>query len=289
MSTVSATPRELPVRVIEPRSAGVFERLREFWSYRTMTVYFGRQMVEKMYRRTWLGWLWIPLRPAMAVGPSAFVFGGLLGVSSGDVPYPLFYLVSQAAWELFTLTMLWGTRSIEMGRRVLHKMYVPRLTCLVGAVVPAGVIFGVYFLMAVLTFTFFGISDGHLYLHLGINTLATFAGMLLLVALALSVACFTSVYGAQARDVRFTLGYAMSFWMFLTPVIYPMSQVPASYRTVTALNPATAPIELFRMGLFGDGQIPTTALISCFGTIAVIGSLGLWFFNRSEIAALDVV
>ena len=68
-----------------------------------------------------------PLRPVLAVGPAAFVFGGLLGVSSGDVPYPLFFLISQAAWELFSLTALWGTRSIELGRRVLRKMYVPRL------------------------------------------------------------------------------------------------------------------------------------------------------------------
>ena len=143
--------------------------------------------------------------------------------------------------------------------------------------------------MAVITFAFYALVDGSTYLDVGVNTLATLAGMALLVALALSIACFTSVYGAHARDVRFTLGYMLGFWMFLTPVIYPMSEVPESYRTITSLNPLTAPLELFRMGLFGEGMIPTTALVSCFGTIVVIGVVGLWFFNRSEVAALDVV
>jgi len=289
VSTAPAIPGEPSVRIIEPRHPGVFERIAEFWRYRTMTVYFGRTMLEKLYRRTWLGWLWIPLRPLLAVGPAAFVFGGLLGVSSGDVPYPLFFLVSQAAWELFSLTAFWGTRSIELGRRVLRKMYVPRLTCLFGSLVPSGVIFLVYVVMAAIAFTVYGLADGRMYLDLGVHTLATFAGMALLIALALSIACFTSVYGAQARDVRFTLGYVLGFWMFLSPVIYPMSEVPESYRTLTSLNPATAPIELFRIGLFGEGVIPTTALVSCFVTIAMIGTLGLWFFNRSEVAALDAV
>lgn len=277
------------LRVIEPRQPGVLERVVEFWRYRSMTYYFGRQMLEKLYRRTWLGWLWIPLRPLLAVGPAAFVFGGLLGVSSGDVPYPLFFLVSSAAWELFSLTMFWGTRSIELGRRVLRRMYVPRLTCLFGALVPAGTIFGVYVVIAAIAFVAFGLSDGENYLDLGVNTFATLGGMALLIAISFSIACFTSVYGAQARDVRFTLSYVLGFWMFLSPVIYPMSEVPDSYRTITSLNPATAPIELFRIGLFGDGVVPTTALVSCFVTIAVVGSLGLWFFNRSEVAALDAI
>ena len=277
------------VRVIEPRQPGVRERLAEFWSYRSMTLHFGRMMLEKLYRRTWLGWLWIPLRPLLTVGPAAFVFGGLLGISSGDVPYALFFLVSMAAWELFSLTLLWGTRSIELGRRVLRKMYVPRLTCLFAAVVPAGVIFAVYLCLAAVAFAGFAVVDATTYLDLGMHTFATLAGIVLLIALALSIACFTSVYGAQARDVRFMLGHVLGFWMFLSPVIYPLSEVPESYRTITSLNPATAPIELFRLGLFGDGVISQTALVSCFATIVVVGGLGLWFFSRSEVAALDAI
>jgi lipopolysaccharide transport system permease protein len=281
--------KQQAVRVIAPRQPGVRERVVEFWSYRSMTLHFGRMMLQKLYRRTWLGWIWIPLRPLLTIGPAAFVFGGLLGVSSGDVPYALFFLVSIAAWELFSLTLFWGTRSIEQGRRVLRKLYVPRLTCLVGAVVPAGVIFGVYLGLAAIAFAGFAVIDGRMYLDLGLNTFAAPAGAVLLIALALSIACFTSVYAARARDVRFILSHVLGFWMFLSPVVYPLSRVPDSYRVVTSLNPATAPIELFRLGLFGDGVVTTTAMVSCVATIVVIGSLGLWFFNRSEVAALDAI
>lgn len=289
MSSVVRHAYEPAVRVIGPRQPGLIERIGEFWRYRAMTRVFGTFMLQKLYKRTWLGWLWIPIRPLMAIGPSAFVFGGLLGVSSGDVPYPLFFLVSMAAWELFVLTALWGTRSLELGRRVLRKMYVPRLTCLFGSLVPSGVIFFVYVVIAVIAFAIFAVADGRLYVEVGPNSFAILAGIGLLIAIALSLASITSVYGAQARDVRFGLGYVLTFWMFVSPVIYPMSEVPDAYRTLTSLNPASAPIELFRIGIFGEGTVPETALISCFAFILVVGSYGLWFFNRSEAASLDAI
>ena len=278
---------EPDVRVIEPRQPGVLERLAEYWRYRRLTLYFGGQMLEKLYRRTWLGWIWVPLRPVFTVVTSAFVFGGLLGVSSGDTPYILFFLFSIGCWELFSLSLLWGTRSIELGRRVLRRMYVPRLTCLIGATVISMTIFGIYFLMAVIALLAFLAIDGHLYLDLGLHTLLTPIAMAMSIAIALSIACFTSPYAAEARDVRFGINYLLGFWMFLSPVIYPFSGLSEKYKPFMALNPMTAPIEMFRWGLLGEGEVTTVALTSTLVAVFGVGALGLWFFNRMESRALD--
>lgn len=277
---------ESGTRVIEPRPPALSARLGEYWRYRSLTAYFGRQMLMKLYRRTVLGWLWIPLRPTLQVITSAFVFGGLLGVSSGAIPYPLFFLLSTAAWELFSFTLLWGTRSIEQSRRVLKKMYVPRLTCLTGAIWPAGAVFLTYVVMAVLTVGGYALIDGRLYVDVMTLPLAPL-GLLLCLAVAFSIALFTSVYAAQARDVRFAVGYLIGFWLFMSPVIYPLSEVPDAYRFVILLNPMTFPLELFRLGVFGEGELPLVSVVSTTALVLVVGGAGMRFFNRSEARALD--
>jgi lipopolysaccharide transport system permease protein len=238
---------EPDVRVIERREPGVIHRVGEFWRYRRLIPWFGQQMMMKLYQRTWLGWVWIPLRPMIQVSSSAFVFGGLLGVNSGSVPYLLFFLLTTAMWDLFSFTLLWGTRSIEMGRRVLRIMYVPRLTALSGCLVMSCTIFGIYVVMG----------------------------------------AFTSPIAVRARDVRFVVGFGLGFWMSLSPVIYPLSTVPEHYRTIIELNPMTAPLELFRIGVFDEGQVTTLSLASSLIVTAVVLVLGLRYFNRAETKALD--
>lgn len=275
------------VRVIEPRQPGVRERIAEAWRYRRLVSYFGRAYIEKSYKKTWLGWIWIPLRPILNVGTRVVVFGGLLGAPSGGKPYLLFFLVGTSAWQLFSQTALWSTRSLEMSRRVLKRVYVPRLTALVASLAPSGLNFLLYAAMTALAVAYYVVADDAFHLELGAETAVTLVGLLLAVAVALAMGLWLSIFAAQARDVRFALGYVLSVWFFLTPVIYPLSAVPDRFQGIASLNPLTAPVELVRYGLLGAGEVPTLALAICVGFIAVVGAPGLWFFNRSEAAALD--
>jgi ABC-type polysaccharide/polyol phosphate export permease len=111
--------------------------------------------------------------------------------------------------------------------------------------------------------------------------------MFLELALGISIALWTSVLNARARDVRFTMAFVLGFWFFLTPIIYPLSKVPAAFQTIASLNPMTAPIEMVRIGLFDIGQVPLVAICSTVATILIVGGGGLWFFMRSERLALD--
>jgi len=275
------------VTVIEPRQPGILARTREFWDYRRMTWFFGLMFIEKLYARTILGWVWIPLRPLIAVASRVLIFGGLLGAPSQGVPYFLFFLVGFGSWQFFSYLAFWGTRSLELGRRVFGKMYAPRLTALAGAVVPAGVNFLLNAaIMVVATIGFF-ISDGTTHLDGGVGTLLVFVGLGLELAIGMSIGLWTSVLNARARDVRFFMGTVLGFWFFLTPVIYPLSDVPGSFATVASLNPMTAPIELVRMGMFGVGGVPLTAVLSTAIFIVVVGGAGIRFFNRAERLALD--
>lgn len=274
-------------RVIEPRQPGALQRAREAWGFRGLVPFFGRRFVEKLYMRTWLGWLWVPLRPTLDFGTRVLIFGGLFGVTTTGVPYLLFVLVGMSAWELFDRTAYWSTRSLELNRKFLRRLYLPRLTIIAGATFPAAVIYLVYVVLFAIALGYYLLVDGRLYLQLGPESVLALAGLGLFVALALSIGLWLSVYAAQARDVRFFLSYVLGFWFFLTPIVLPLQQVPAGFRTFMELNPATAPVELVRQGLLGTAPVLASSLIATFVALAVVGGSGLWFFTRSEAAALD--
>lgn len=92
--------------------------------------------IERRYRRTWLGWLWIPLRPGIDIASRVLLFGGFLGVASGDRPYFMFFIVGAAAWQVFMTTAQWATRALEINKAVLQRSGIPRLTATLGAIGP---------------------------------------------------------------------------------------------------------------------------------------------------------
>lgn len=286
MTTTTDAP---DVLVVGPRGDGPAARTRELWKYRRTLPFFGKTLIEKRYLRTWLGWIWIPLRPVLDVATRALVFGGLLAAPSNGVPYLLFFLVGRGTWQFFAGTLFWMTRSIELNRKFLRRLYLPRLILLFSATAVSLLDYLIYLALTALIVVFYLITDGTTYLHLSPQLLFWPLGLLLCFLLAVSIGLWLSVLGAQARDVRFTLGIALGFWFYVTPVIYPLSNVPEGWQLAASLNPMTAPVELVKLGVFDRGEVPIEAVASCLGAIALIGGLGLRFFFRSETAALDSI
>jgi lipopolysaccharide transport system permease protein len=275
--------------VIEPRQPALRYRLREVWQHRRLVAFLGRRLLEKMTRRTFLGLLWIPIRPLLTIGSRALVFGGLLAAPSAGLPYFLFFLTGMGAWNLFDRTLFWSARSIDVNGRLVKKLYFPRLLLPIAAFVPAILDFLVYATIGVVTLAGYWIADGKLYLR-GSRELAYFPlGILLVFALALGIGLFVAVLGAYTRDVRFSLNFILGFWFFLTPVVYPLAAIPAKWKLLASLNPMSAPLEMIRLGLYGKGDLTTVSLASCLACTAVAVLGGLAFFSRWEASAVDVL
>lgn len=266
-------------------------RLRELWEHRSLVAYFGRRLLEKRYTRTWLGILWIPLRPGLDVGLRVLLFGGLLGVASGGVPYFVFFAVGMAAWMVLESAAYWATRSLEVNRSILRRIYVPRTAVLVSAVIPAGVDFVLYLLIAVLGATVLWAADGTFHIDLvpGEHMLVAVGGLGVLLLFGLAIGLWTSVFGATARDVRFGFNYVMRLWFFMTPVIYPVSAIPADFRPIAEYNPATAPVEAVKYGLLDTAPPQTTSLVVTLVTLTVLFGSGAWWFGRCERAGIEHV
>lgn len=274
--------------IIEPRGVGLGARLRELWHYRHLLRYFALGAVQRTYRATVLGWVWLLLRPLIPVLISTLVFSEFAGLEAGPVPYFLFFLVGTAIWSLFEESVMWATRSLQIHGRVLTKLYFPRLILPLATLAPAMVEFGINLVLIIATLAYFLITEGRLFLTLGPHLLLLPAAAGLALTLAFGLGLWTAVLGAETRDVRFTLRYIMRFWFFLTPIIYPLALVPAEWRWLAAANPMTPVVQLFRQGIIGEqSEITGSQVTIAIGLMIVLLASGLWFFSRAEAEAVD--
>jgi lipopolysaccharide transport system permease protein len=274
---------------IDPRATGIRARVRELWQYRRLLRFFGRRAIAKLYRNTILGRAWILIRPLFPLLVKTVVFGGLLGVASGGIPYLLFLLVGTAVWDLFASSLMWATRSLELNRGLIGKVYVPRVILPLATMTPGLVNFGIQIVVIAVTVAYYRATTGVLYLHWSSGLLwAPFAAVMAL-GMALAIGFFTSVLGATARDVRFTLAYVLDIWFFATPVLYPASSVPERWQWVLLLNPMASFVEAFKFGVLGIGHVEGAAMMASVALLAVVFVCGGWYFAHAENSAVDRV
>ncbi len=276
--------------VIEPRQHSTFARLRELWSYRYLWWYFASVNVTSLYRRSALGWLWLLLRIVFPVGLNALIFGDMLNQAEkvgGRVPYFLFFVCGMATWMVFERSLLFITRSVEQNRKLVTRVYFPRLILPVAAVAPGLVYLAVLLVVLAITVVFFHNRDGVWYVTLQPRLLVSVAAIAVSLLFAIAVGLWTSVLQARYRDVRYALRYVMPFWFLLTPVIYPMEQISDRYRWLVAINPMAPIVEAFKWGTFGDGVFPAVPAAMSLVLVVLTMVTGMWFFNREESASVD--
>lgn len=269
------------VKVIHPRRGGFAGALEELWLFRWCIPYFGRLYLRKRYRRTWLGFLWVPLKPSFNIVSKILVFGGIVGISAGKTPYPIFFLIATASWQLFAEIALWATRSLEVGRIALTKIELPRLPIIFAAIIPGSIEFFVYVGFAALGLGYYLVRSHTFYLDLGPQSVLVLAGLALIIVQALGLGLVLA--GSPGRDVRFSLQFGLSFMYFVTPVLYPLSKVPPKYRPLAELNPLMGSIEMVKDGLFKSHELTLAASLVAVGGALALWAIGLWRLERIRV------
>jgi lipopolysaccharide transport system permease protein len=278
--------------VIEPRREGVVDRAREVWQYRHLLWYFAYDALTSMYRRSALGWIWLLMRVAGPIGVTALVFGGVLEVQEDwdlGVPYFLFFLCGTTTWMLFERSLIFITRSLERNRKLIRKVYFPRLILPIAFVAPALFYVAIILVVLVGSVVYFYQRDGVWYVTLHPRLAMAVAAVALSLVFAIAVGLWTSVLQLRFRDIRYGLRYFMPFWFYFTPVIYPLSHIPETYRWLVALNPMAPIVEAFKWGTLGTGSVNVSGLLSALGLVALTMVSGMWFFNREEASSIDKV
>jgi lipopolysaccharide transport system permease protein len=270
------------LRVVEPPAPGLRRYVAEVWRQRAAFGYFGRRYVQKRISRTFLGYVWLFLPVLLPLFMGALVFGGILDVRTPGIPYFLYFIVALSAWTVFAMTAYWATRSLEISRSEIRRVYVPRVIPLIASATMPLLTLGIFLMILACAVVYYVLARGEFYLDLGPLTLLAPVAVAMLVAFALACGLWFSPVAPRARDVRRLAGTVLGIWYFLTPVIYPVDEIPEGWRFLASLNPVTAPVEIFKQAWIGDGHVTSLGLAVYCGALIVATVVGLRIFLPRE-------
>jgi len=278
-TTVLPSP---PIVRITPPSGWWSIPLGELWEYRELLYFFVWRDVKIRYKQTIVGAAWAVLQPFLTMLIFSLFFGALAHIPSQGLPYPIFYYSALLPWMYFAASLQNATNIIVDNQRVITKVYFPRLTLPISAVLSGLVDFAISFLMFVLMMAYY-----HIHPTLAVFWMPLF--LLMSIMTALGIGLWLSALNAIYRDVRYVVPFLVQFWMFASPVAYPSSLVPAKWRWLYGLNPMAGVIEGFRWSLAGHGDPPGRLVLISAGVVIVVSLSGLVFFQRMETTIADVV
>jgi lipopolysaccharide transport system permease protein len=268
--------------LIRPISGWVPINLRDLWEYRELLYFLTWRDIKVRYKQTALGMAWVVLQPLLLMLVFTMFFGRLVELPSDGIPYPLFTYTALLPWQLFSRALNEGSMSLIAHERVITKTYFPRILLPASAVLASLIDFGIAFLVLIGFILFYGVHPG-----LAIFTLPVF--VLLVVMTAFGVSLWLAAFNVLYRDVRYVLPFLTQLWMFATPIIYPVSVVPDSWRLLYSLNPMVGVVEGFRWALLGN----TSGMDTMFGLSAfvVAGVLagGILYFQSVQQTFADVI
>lgn len=262
--------------------------LKEVWQYRDLIWLFTQRNFVVKYKQTVLGPAWIFLNPLISSLIYAFVFGGIAGIGTDGVPGLLFYLVGNAIWAYFSSCVTQNAGTFTANAGVFGKVYFPRLTMPASNVLSSMLQFGVQMIL-VLGFLTYYVITGAVHPNWGAWLLIPVT-LMHLGLLGLGCGIIISSLTTKYRDLAILVTFGVSLWMYITPVVYPLSQLgDGLMKTILMLNPVTAPVELFRYAVLGVGSVmPLYLAIS--GTVTVVLLLiGIMIFNKVEKTFMDTV
>lgn len=262
--------------------------LKEVWDYRDLIFLFTKRNFVVSYKQTILGPAWIFLTPLFSSIVQAFVFGGIAGIKTDGVPELLFYLTGNAVWNYFSTCLTGNAGTFTENSYVFGKVYFPRLTTPISNVFSSVIRFGVQMLLVLLFMAYYLIQGA---VHPNwVGWLLIPVELLHLGLLGMGCGIIVSSLTTKYRDLSVLVGFGVSLWMYITPIVYPMSTPTVPWmRTILMLNPVTMPVELLRWAILGVGSVHFGFYALSWAVTLAVAVLGVMIFNKVERTFMDTV
>jgi lipopolysaccharide transport system permease protein len=275
---------------IRPSTGLVNIDWRGLYEYRDLLYLLVRRDFLAKYAQTVLGPLWFILQPLLTTVMFTIVFGKVARLPTDGLPPFLFYLCGQLGWGYFSQNFGSTSSTFVSNAHIFGKVYFPRLVVPVAAIISNVMVFLVQFVSFLVFWAWFkwqtAAGAG---LQLGLEVLAVPLIVVHIAAASLGVGLWFSALTAKYRDFAQLGGFLVQIWMYATPVIYPLSQIPEEWRGWMALNPMAMPIESLRAVLLGQGQVNVHYLLLSVLVAFVLLFTGLLAFEKVERTFVDTV
>ncbi len=271
-----------PVFVLAPGRARK-NYWRDLWRYRELFYFLAWRDILVRYKQTAIGMAWALIRPFLTMIVFTVVFGHIAKLPSNGVPYPILVFSAMLPWQFFANALSECSNSLIGNGHLISKVYFPRLIVPTSAVIVSFVDFLISGLILLGLMAWYHYLPTWRVLLLPCFTLLAFAA-------AMGAGLFLSALNVRYRDFRYIVPFIVQFGLYLSPVGFSSSVVPAEWRLLYSLNPMVSVIDGFRWALLGDSSplyLPGFAL----STLLVIGLLvlGIRYFRAYERTFADVI
>ena len=256
---------------------------KDLWRYRELFFILTWRDVAVQYKQTVVGILWAVLRPLLTMAAFTIVFSKIAKLpTEGEAPYALMVFAAMLPWQLFA-TALGGTaNSLVTNSNLISKIYFPRI------IVPAATL-GVAVVDFAISFALLGgMMCWYQYLP-PVQILAVVPLTLLAALVALGPGLILSALNVTYRDFRIIVPFITQFGLYISPVGFSSSIVPAEWRVLYECNPMVGVIDGFRWAVLGNTAFPERALTISLVCAVVFLLLGIRVFRHTERTFADII
>lgn len=272
--------------VIRPKN-NIFDlNLGELFASRELVWLFVKRNFLTTYKQTILGPLWYLISPLITTLIFTIVFGNIAKLSTDGMPQFLFYMSSNILWTYFSSCLTKNSNTFSSNAHLFGKVYFPRLIMPISTSISAMINLAVQFLLYI-CFVIYYTSVGAIAPN--IYVLLTPVLIIMCALLSIGIGAIVSSLTTKYRDLSVLVTFGVQLWMYLSPIVYPASQISPRYINLFMLNPIAPIIEAFRyaflgMGMFSWAYLGISALI-----IILLFAIGLIIFNKVEKTFMDTI
>ncbi len=276
--------------IIEPKKKLFSLDLGEVWRYRDLLVMYVKRDIVTMYKQTILGPVWYLIQPLMTTIMFMFVFGGIAGIPTDGLPQPLFYMAGIVCWNYFSECLTKCSETFNANQHIFGKVYFPRLVVPFSITISSLLKMAIQFILFIAVYIFYmckGFSPQITWYILLVPFL-----VMMLAGLGLGFGLIISSMTTKYRDLRFLVSFGVQLWMYITPVIYPLSILKENYPSYVwaiVANPLTSIIETFKLAFLGQGTFEWTYLIYSLVFTITVMFFGMLTFNKVQRSFMDVI
>lgn len=261
--------------------------LLALWAYRDLISLFVKRDIITDYKQTILGPLYFIITPIINTLINMFIFGNIAKLSTDGVPPFLFYMSGTLFWSYFKTCLNAGRTVFQSNVSLFSQVYFPRLAIPISQNISALIRSSIQFMLFCGFFIYFYYQGANINPSFRIILLPLLLFQCSLVGLGTGI--LISSFTVKYKDLNFIYKFIISIWMYISPVVYPLSVIPEKYRYFASFNPLVGIIETGRELFFGISSFNTTYMINGFITTFIMVLLGLLIFNRVEKNFLDTV
>ena len=276
-----------PITIINPQNNLLALNLGILWKYRELIQMFVKRDFNTFYKQTILGPLWFVIQPLFTSAMYMIIFGRLANIPTDETPQMLFYMAGVINWNFFSECFTKTSNTFADNKYLFGKIYFPRLAVPLSGAITNIIRYAIQFTLFLVFYLYFFINGA----HLSPNWLVVFTPLILvyLAALSLGYGMWISSLTAKYWDLKFALTFVVQLWMYITPIVYPLSLVPEKYKMLMILNPVAPAIEFFKLAWLGAGTVnPTHTGLSVLLALLIIFT-GIIIFNKTEKTFVDTI